>query len=153
VVILDNRTNAMTGHQPHPGLEIDGMGKPAKAIDLDALVRGCGVEHVEVINPLDLENAGQAFKRALDWRGTSVVIARSPCILLEKRRLRKLGKTLPLYQVDQSKCKKCKVCIEKLGCPAFYWKSDKVWIDETLCNGCGVCMQVCKFDAIKKVID
>jgi indolepyruvate ferredoxin oxidoreductase alpha subunit len=150
VVILDNRTTAMTGHQPHPGLEIDGMGKPAKAIDLGDLARGCGVEHVEVINPLDLGNAKQAFKRALDWKGTSVVIARSPCILLEKRRLSKLGKTMPLYQVDQSKCKKCKVCIEKLGCPAFYWRGEEVWIDEALCNGCGVCTQVCKFDAIKR---
>jgi indolepyruvate ferredoxin oxidoreductase alpha subunit len=151
VVILDNRTTAMTGHQPHPGLEIDGMGKPAKAVDLEALARGCGVEHVQIIDPLDLESAKQSFKRALDWNGISVVIARSPCILLEKRRLNEQGKTMLLYQVDQSKCKKCKLCIEKFGCPAFYWKGNEVWIDESLCNGCGVCTQVCKFDAIKKV--
>jgi len=153
VVVLDNRTTAMTGHQPHPGLEMDGMGRQAKAIDLEGLARGCGVEHVDVVDPLDLDKAKQTFRRALDWEGTSVVIAKSPCILLEKRRLNRLGKSLPLYQIDQGKCRKCKLCIVEFGCPAFYWKDDEIWIDETLCNGCGVCTQVCKFDAIKKVID
>jgi len=147
VVILDNSTTAMTGHQPHPGTELDGMGNEALPIDMEKVVRGIGVKHVEVIDPRNLKEAKEAIKRALEYDGLSVVISKAPCILLE----RKLKKERKLYQVNQEKCKKCKICITKFACPAFYMDENEVKINPALCTGCGVCPQVCPFDAIEVV--
>jgi len=148
VVILDNSTTAMTGHQPHPGNAINGMGNEAVAMDMEKVVKGLGVKHVEVIDPRKLEEAKEAIKRALDYEGLSVVISKAPCILLE----RKLKKERKLYQINQEKCKKCKICITKFACPAFYFDNDAIKINTALCTGCGVCPQVCPFNAIEEVM-
>ena len=151
MTVLDNRTTAMTGHQPHPGNAIDGMGKPAKALLVEDVVKGLGVEHVEVVDPKNLEETTKAFKRALEYKGPSVVVSKSPCILLELRDKQKRGEKIDIYQIDQDACKRCNICISQFGCPAFYFAEDKsVHINEELCTGCGVCTQVCPFDAIKK---
>ncbi len=150
ITVLDNRTTAMTGHQPHPGTETDGMGNPAKSIRVEDVVKGCGVDHVEVVNPNVISKTAEAFKRALEYKGPSVVVSKSPCILLANRDKRKQGKKLHVFMVDQEKCTKCKTCIDAFGCPAFYSDDDgSIHIDEQQCNGCGNCVQVCPAHAIK----
>ncbi|MDH7517974.1 MAG: indolepyruvate ferredoxin oxidoreductase subunit alpha [Candidatus Thermoplasmatota archaeon] len=151
ITVLDNRTTAMTGHQPHPGTEFDGMGRPAKMIRVEDVARGCGVEHIEIVDPNNIKETTAAFKRALDFKGPSFVVSKSPCILLEVDRKRKAGEEIPVYSINQELCKRCKTCIGRFGCPALYFAEDgSVHIDTTLCNGCGNCVQVCPFGAISK---
>ena len=142
-VILDNSTTAMTGHQPHPGSTLDGMGDKAIPINIEKVVKGLGVQHIEVIDPRNLKDAKEGIKRALDYKGLSVVISKAPCILLEKK-----AKQV-IFRINQETCKKCKTCILKFTCPAFYFDDDSVKINPSLCAGCGVCVQVCPFGAIE----
>ena len=150
ITILDNRTTAMTGHQPHPGTDFDGMGRPAKRILVEEVVKGCGVEHIEVVDPNKIKETTEAFKHALAFKGPAVVVSKSPCILLENRDKRKRGEDVYFYHIDQEKCKKCKICIGQFGCPAFYYGKDgsSIFIDSQQCNGCGNCAVICPFDAI-----
>jgi indolepyruvate ferredoxin oxidoreductase alpha subunit len=151
ITILDNRTTAMTGHQPNPGTEFDGMGRPANFIVIEDLVKGLGVKHIEVVDPNNIKETSEAYKRALDFKGLSVVVSKSPCILLEVQRMRRAGEKIPVYTIDQDKCTKCKTCIGRFGCPAFYYAADEsIHIDETQCNSCGNCVEICPFDAISK---
>ena len=151
ITVLDNRTTAMTGHQPHPGTDTDGMGRQAKKIIVEDVVKGCGIEEVLVVDPNNIKDTTKAFKKALDFKGPAVVVSKSPCILLENRDKRKRGEKVPVYQVDQEKCKQCKLCISKFGCPALYFgKNEEILIDEQQCNGCGNCATICPFDAIYK---
>lgn len=151
IAVLDNRTTAMTGHQPHPGTEYDGMGQPAKLIKIEDVVKGLGVKHVEVADPNDIKKTTEAFKRAVEFRGPSVVVSKSPCILLENRSRLEAGEKIPVYSIDQKKCRQCNLCISQFGCPAFYFAEDNgVYIDEQQCTGCGNCVQICPFDAIHK---
>jgi len=149
ITVLDNRTTAMTGHQPHPGTPFDGMGRPAKLIKVEDVVKGCGVEHIEIVDPNKIKETTAAFKRALEFKGPSVVISKSPCILLEVQRKRKAKEEIQLYQINQEICQRCKTCIGRFGCPALYFAEDgSVHIDVAQCNGCGNCTQVCPFGAI-----
>ena len=151
ITILDNRTTAMTGHQPHPGTEFDGMGRPAKLIKVEDVVKGLGVEHIEIVNPNKIKETTEAFKRALEFKGLSVVVSKSPCILLELQKKRRAGEQKDIYQINQEECKKCKKCVSKFACPAIFFTDEgNVWIDETQCNGCGNCADVCTFGAIHK---
>ncbi|MFO7677647.1 MAG: indolepyruvate ferredoxin oxidoreductase subunit alpha [Thermoplasmatota archaeon] len=151
ITVLDNRTTAMTGHQPHPGTEYDGMGRSAKLIRVEDVVKGLGVEHIEIVDPNNVKETIAAFKRALDFKGPSVVISKSPCILLEVQRKRRSGELIPSYHINQKECKRCKTCIGRFGCTAFYFSDDgSVHIDETQCNGCGNCVEICPFGAISK---
>ncbi len=143
ITILDNRTTAMTGHQPHPGTEYNGMGEKAIKLEVENVVKGLGVEHVEVVNPNNVKKTIEAFRKALEHKGTSVVVAKAPCMLI-------LPRERGSFEIDQEKCEKCKLCIEKFGCPAFYYEGDAILIDETLCNACGVCTQVCCAGAIRR---
>ncbi len=150
ITVLDNRTTAMTGHQPHPGTETDGMGNPAKSIRVEDVAKGCGVDHIEVVNPNVISKTAEAFKRALDHKGPSVVVSKAPCILLANRDKRKSGKKVHGFMVNQEKCTACKTCIDAFGCPAFYEDdAGTIHIDEQQCNGCGNCVQVCPAHAIK----
>ncbi|MEM0466060.1 MAG: indolepyruvate ferredoxin oxidoreductase subunit alpha [Candidatus Thermoplasmatota archaeon] len=154
ITILDNRTTAMTGHQPHPGTEFDGMGRPAKMLLVEDVVKGLGVQHLEVVNPNNIKATTEAFKRALDFKGTAVVVSKSPCILLELERKRKAGEKKSVYAINQKECKRCKTCIGRFGCPAqFYGEDGSVNIDPTQCNGCGNCAEICPFHAIHVVED
>jgi len=149
ITILDNRTTAMTGHQPHPGTEIDGMGRPAKMILVEDVVKGLGVEHIEITDPNNIKETTEAFKRALAFKGPAVVVSKSPCILLELAQKRKAAENIPVYEINQDECKQCKTCIGRFGCPAIYYADDgSIHIDETQCNGCGNCADICPFGAI-----
>ncbi len=146
--IMDNSTTAMTGHQPHPGLPIDGLGDPAIAISIEKVCKGLGVQFVKTVNPLNIKETQKAFEEAMAFKGTSVVITKSPCALLLDRNLRKAGKKRVKYTVDQEKCRKCDVCTKTFACPAFYKIGDDHYIDPDQCFSCGVCEQVCPFGAM-----
>lgn len=141
VAILDNRTTAMTGHQPHPGTGVTASGERTVEIDLEALVRGCGVQQVMTVNPLDIRECLSALKPLQKAQGVRVVIFRAPCLLLEERRE---GKRLT---VDSSLCKGCGACAA-LGCSAIVLEGKKVRITG-MCNGCEACVGICPVHAIR----
>ncbi len=148
-IILDNRTTAMTGHQPHPGTGMTGMQQKVKEISIEKVVKGCGVDFVRTMDPGDTKAMIQAVKDAAGHDGVAVIVAKSPCILLS---VREKDPRLVPHTIDQEKCIKCYTCITQYACPAFY-KDDEggVHIDQTLCNGCGVCPQVCPVKAIHPI--
>ncbi len=141
IVILDNRTTAMTGAQNHPGTGVTIEGQKNTNIDLEGLVRALGIEWVKTINPYDVKGARQTVKEALAFEGPSVIISKAPCVLLRAKGL----SGTPLC-VDQEKCTGCKVCIS-LGCPALEFSGDKAHIN-AMCVGCNVCAELCPADAI-----
>ncbi|MBR7099662.1 MAG: indolepyruvate ferredoxin oxidoreductase subunit alpha [Clostridia bacterium] len=141
VFILDNSITGMTGHQQNPTTGYNIKGDPAGKIDLKALCRAMGFERVRVVDPYDLAQTEQALKEELSVQAPSVIISRRPCALL------KTVKHNPPLKVCEGDCKSCKACM-KLGCPAISMKNGKAVIDPTLCLGCGVCKQLCKFNAI-----
>ncbi len=144
-VIMDNRTTAMTGHQPHPGTGKSGMGESAPAISIEELAKGAGVEFVETVDPYDIEKTIDVFERAMDHDGISVVVPKHPCALMEQGAV-----DWEPYQVNQETCTQCHVCTNEFGCIALVREGDKVSINETLCVGCGQCADVCPFDAIEQ---
>ena len=145
LVILDNRTTAMTGHQPNPGVGREHGGIETPALPLEPIVRACGVDHVRTVDPYDLKTTVEAMKEAVAHDGMSVVIAEHPCPLLK----RKEGKlTRSVYGIDQDKCVRCYTCVSRLSCPAISKDGENVVIDVTMCIGCGVCAQVCPKGAI-----
>lgn len=141
VIILDNSITGMTGHQQNPTTGYNIKGEPAAKVDLEALCRAVGINRVRVVDPYDIAACEAAVKEELAVSEPSVIISRRPCVLL------KYVKTLPALAVDPEKCKSCKRCMG-LGCPAISMKDGKARIDNTLCVGCGVCKQLCAFDAI-----
>jgi indolepyruvate ferredoxin oxidoreductase alpha subunit len=149
--IMDNRTTAMTGHQPNPGMGMDGMGNPSPEVSIEKLVKACGVEFVRKVDPNVLPTTTQAYEEALAHKGVAVIIAVRPCALLEVRERKRQG-SFRTYWIDQEKCKKCSKCMTDLGCPAIF-KDDEgnVTINKDHCLGCGYCVQVCPFDAISEV--
>ncbi len=140
VVILDNNTVAMTGHQPTPGSGKNALGEQTKVIELADVARSVGIEKVEVVDPYDVEGTRKVIREILDYRGPSVIISRRPCPLLVKRG--------PKREVLEE-CNACGVCVEKFGCPAISLTSERAEIDPTLCYGCGVCEEICPFDVIR----
>ena len=150
VVVADNQTIAMTGFQPHPESGRTATGKPAKRIMIEDIARACGVEHVEVVDPYNLEEAKGAFTRMLQAEGVAMVIARRVCATQAIRAMRP-NRPVP-YRVDPESCTGCRLCLTQFGCPALGWDDDagRARIDETLCMGCGVCSQVCPQGAIRK---
>lgn len=144
LVILDNRTTAMTGGQPHPGLPVDGMGWEAPDISIEEMVRACGVKFLQTINPLNLKKSREIFGQALEYNGVAVVISRYPCMLIKRGR-----KGESILEVKQDRCDECQICLEELACTAIYTDKDgKVQIDPQLCNRCNLCAQICSKKAI-----
>ena len=148
LAILDNGTTAMTGHQPNPGVEQSVLGNNAVQMDIEAIVRGCGVEQVTKIRPYNLKATLAALKEAKDKTGVRVIIAEEPCVLFARRTLKKKrGQTA--YVANQGDG--ARKTAETLACPAFYRKDGDVLVDEALCTGCMVCMQISiDFKARKK---
>ena len=145
VIVLDNGTIAMTGHQPHPGSGEIATGEKVKPILIEDIAKAIGVKFVKVVDPYDLKETTDVLVEALKFEGVSVVVARRLCAILAVRR--KL--TGPPCYVDPDTCTGCRTCILQLGCPSLVWEGEKTVIDTDTCTGCGVCIQVCPYNAIK----
>lgn len=141
LIILDNSTTAMTGHQPHPGTGRTMMGELVQKINIEAVLRGIGITTVETVNPLDHKAAVFCVKRTADLPGVKAIIFKSPCIAIDKPEA-------PLF-VEEESCISCKKCIRELGCPALVIQNNKVTIDASLCTGCTLCAQLCPTGAIQ----
>lgn len=143
VIILDNSITGMTGHQDNPTTGFTIRGEETKQVNLITLCKAVGIEHVVVSDPFDVKNFEKVVKEETQREAPSVIIAQRPCALLKS--IKYTGHCTVL-----DKCKKCKMCM-KLGCPAITQTKDgNINIDTTQCNGCGLCINVCPFDAIKK---
>ena len=145
VIILDNSTTGMTGHQDHAATGKTLKGEIVPAINIAGLCRSLGIERVCEVNAFDQKELEKVIREEVKADALSVIIAQAPCALLKG--LKFPNKCRP----DTEKCKKCGACLRP-GCPALTRREDgTIAIDETMCNGCGLCMQLCKFDAIKLV--
>ena len=143
-MILDNSTTGMTGHQDHAATGKTLQGDPTYAIDIPALCRAIGVKTVIEVNAFDIEKLEQVVKEEVAKDEVSVIITKTPCVLLSKKKK-------PLYVAHADKCKMCGMCM-KPGCPAMTKNEDgTVHIDDTMCTGCGLCDSLCKFGAIELV--
>lgn len=140
LVVLDNSTTAMTGHQPHPGTGHTMMGEVVAKVNIEAVLQGIGVTAVETVNPLDLDNSIEVVRKMADLPGVKAIIFKYPCIAITKPE----GK----MAVDRDKCVGCRKCIREIGCPGLIIRDGQVTIDESLCTGCGLCSQICPFEAI-----
>jgi len=149
LVILDNGTTAMTGHQPHPGVNTDPMGVDLTQISIEDLVRGCGVKDVHVVSPSKLKKTMEAIKAAKEYDGVSVIISKELCPLFAKA-TGQFKKSRPFF-VNRNKCKNHRDCINLLACPAMYLEGEQVEINKNLCIGCSVCAQVCPENAILRL--
>lgn len=143
VIVLDNSITGMTGHQQNPTTGKNLYGDPAGRVDLEALAKAMGINRVRVVDPYNIAECETAVKEELAVEEPSLIISRRPCALL------KGVKHNPPLVVKEDKCKSCKMCM-KIGCPAISMKGGKAKVDPTLCVGCGVCTQMCKFDALSK---
>lgn len=145
VLILDNSTTGMTGHQDHAATGKTLQGDITKAVNIPLFCKSIGIEHVYEVNAFDIEELTKRVKEEVARDEISVIITKSPCVLLKSNKFTK--KCVP----NSEKCKKCGACL-KPGCPALTKKEDgTISIDTTMCNGCGLCRQLCKFDAIEEV--
>ena len=142
VIILDNSITGMTGHQNNPTTGYTIRGEETKQVNLIALCKAVGIEHVVVADPFDIKEFEKVVKTEVEREEPSVIIAQRPCALLKSVKYTGHCKIT-------DKCKNCKLCM-KLGCPAISLKDGKPVIDETQCNGCGLCVNVCPFGAIEK---
>lgn len=149
LVILDNGTTAMTGHQPNPGVEMaaQGRGEAHQRISIEAIVKAVGVAHVTVIKPYKVKKSIAAIKEALDYEGVSVIISKEMCTLYA-RGLKRLNKRA--FRISD-KCKNHRDCINEIACPAFFLEGERVQIDATACVGCALCAQICPENAILPV--
>lgn len=140
LVVLDNSTTAMTGHQPHPGTGHTMMGEVVAKVNIEAVLQGIGVTAVETVNPLDLAKSIEVVRKMAGLPGVKAIIFKYPCIAITKPE----GK----MAVDIDKCVGCRKCIKEIGCPGLIIRDGQVTIDESLCTGCGLCSQICPFEAI-----
>lgn len=147
--ILDNSITAMTGHQENPGTTKNLMGEPSPAISIEDLVMATGLDEkqVRIVDPGDLKAMGEALDDAISFKGPFIIITKSPCVLIKDVAKEKAN----VYcEIDHDKCIGCKMCM-KIACPAISFSSKKATIvDPASCTACGLCMQMCKFDAIKR---
>jgi indolepyruvate ferredoxin oxidoreductase alpha subunit len=147
VLILDNRTTAMTGFQPHPGVGVNACGEECSAVSIEDIVKACGVKYAKTVDTYKIEDLTNSIQEGVDHQGPAVIIASGPCRMLA---LKELGPQ-KIVVIDYEKCTDCRICIDRFGCPAMFIEDDKVSVNSTLCNGCGVCIQkdVCKKGAIE----
>jgi indolepyruvate ferredoxin oxidoreductase, alpha subunit len=145
LVILDNGTTAMTGHQPNPGVDMQALNMDGyNRISIAAVAKALGVEHVSIVKPYKVKKSISAIKEALDYKGVSVVISQEMCTLYA-RGMKKLKQRA--FQVTD-KCKNHRNCLTDFACPAFFTEGDRVIIDPDVCVGCSVCAQICPENAI-----
>ncbi len=148
LVILDNGTTAMTGHQPHPGVDMDALNMAGyQRISIEAVVRAVGVSHVTIVKPFKIKKSIEAIREALAFKGVSVIISQEICTLYA----RSLGILKPRAFQVSDRCTNHRDCINELACPAFYLDGERVRIDADACVGCAVCAQICPENAIVPV--
>jgi len=154
IVLLDNKTTAMTGFQNHPGTGRIATGEPTNQIKIEEVVKGCGIKFIEIVDPYDSKKTIDVMTRALHFEGPSVVILRQQCSLEAVRSSKKRGDKITPYYIDLEKCSKCDACIKVFACPAILRKINEdnsfgdYYIDSASCTGCGVCVQICPYRAI-----
>lgn len=144
IIILDNRITAMTGRQDHPGTGYTLQGEETHALDYADVCRAVGVKFVKEANPYNIKEFEQIVKEAIAFDGPAVIISKAECVLIRKSRNNKI------YTINEEKCKMCGICL-KTGCPAIKKQDKTICIDANLCIGCGLCFQVCKFNAINTI--
>ncbi len=145
LIILDNRTTAMTGHQPNPGVDMDELNfEGYNTIDIETLIRAAGVKHVSVIKPYNIKKSIDIIREAVAFNGVSVVIAKEKCTLYAKNLNQLKGRSFFVSY----KCKNHKDCINQLACPAFYVEEGTIKINADMCTGCSICAQICPEHAI-----
>ena len=145
VIILDNSTTAMTGHQDHASTGKTLQGEITKAITPYGFCKAIGIDNVIEVGAFDIDTLENIIKTEVAKDELSVIITKAPCVLLK-------GNVFPYKcKPDSAKCKKCGMCLRP-GCPALTKNLDgTISIDDTMCNGCGLCRQLCKFNAIEQV--
>ncbi len=148
IIVLDNRITAMTGQQDHPGTGRTLEGKKTVALSVERMAKACGIKRVRTVDPYNLEKVHQVLTEEIEAEEPSLIVSRRPCLLVGKREKR------PPFEIDEQLCKTCGKCLQ-LGCPALEAVNvdgkKSVRINSLLCAGCGLCAQVCKFEAIKLV--
>ncbi len=142
IVILDNRTTAMTGHQPNPGVDKTQIGDNAHKIDIKAIVRGCGVEHVATVKSLNQKALVKTLEEYKELSGVRVIISREPCEIFKRKVLRSASKQVAYVEEGFESSEDVLTCLNELGCPAFFLKEGKVGIDPFQCSGCMLCVQL-----------
>ncbi|NLZ45609.1 MAG: indolepyruvate ferredoxin oxidoreductase subunit alpha [Clostridiales bacterium] len=142
LIILDNSTTAMTGHQPHPGTGVTMMGDVCQSVSIEKILKAIGLSYVTTCNPLDLDEAIKEVKTASKMAGVKAIIMKSPCIAVTKPSCS--------YEIIKDKCVNCKKCIREIGCPAIVLEEGRVKIEKSLCYGCGICGQICPANCITK---
>jgi indolepyruvate ferredoxin oxidoreductase alpha subunit len=154
-IIFDNQSTAMTGFQPHPGIGIDATGGKVTTVPIENLLKGIGFTDIAVLDPFDIKTSTDAIYKAINAPTSHAIVFRRECALITNRRYIKTEASPPRFVVDSDKCigESCKICSVKFNCPACVWDTNTLTarIDEVLCNGCGVCVQICPAKAIKEV--
>lgn len=145
VIILDNRITAMTGHQPNPNTGLTASGFESPKISLEEIVKACGVSYVESVDPYDLTHLIATLREAKEKKGVKVIIAKQPCVIMNKR----LGIRRNKFVVDAQRCNKCGACL-RYGCPAIETDANGAALITDLCTGCGVCADICPAGAVRK---
>jgi indolepyruvate ferredoxin oxidoreductase alpha subunit len=144
IIVVDNRTTAMTGHQDHPGTGLTLMGEPTVMLSIEEIGRACGFKRVRTIDPYKVKETLEILNEELSVKEPSLIVSRGGCPLHEKK---KVG---PVRRINQDLCKACRACV-RIGCPAIDGGQKKPFINEFLCNGCSLCQQMCPFGAITAV--
>lgn len=145
VIIADNRTTGMTGHQENPGSGKTLKGEDTVMVDIPKVCEAMGIDKVVEVNPLNLKEMKKAVDDAMKTEEPMVIVTKWPCALLKEQ-----PKPAGYCKVDQDKCRQCEACM-KIGCPAISKNDGKIVIDDTMCNGCELCTQLCAFNAIERV--
>ncbi len=155
IIILDNHTTAMTGHQPHPGTGVTASGAETRMFNPEDIARGLGVEHVSVADAFDVkdveEKVYKALRYVLEERKPAVVVVKGACMLVALAEARRAKVRIVRYRVNPDKCTACGVCYKAFNCPAIMVDkaTGKAYVDPVLCTGCGVCAQICPFKAFE----
>jgi indolepyruvate ferredoxin oxidoreductase alpha subunit len=155
ILILDNGGTAMTGFQPTPSSGFDAYREPAPILDMEAILRGYGIENIVTTDPTDMEAFSDLIYDALTSEGISVVIAKRECELIRVYMNRQAGISQLPIGIDSEKCKgeKCMACLKEFPCPGLMYSTEEgvALVNEAMCTRCGDCMQICRFDAIHRL--
>ncbi|MFW9984090.1 MAG: thiamine pyrophosphate-dependent enzyme [Candidatus Odinarchaeota archaeon] len=155
VCVLDNNATAMTGFQPHPGTGLTATGDVASTVPIERVLQGIGFQSVSVVDPFKIKESIDTVYKALTSEESQAIVFRRECALITNRQRRQRQEPIPVFKVDTDKCfgEKCKICSVEFNCPACVWdnESNKARIEVTLCNGCGVCVDICPHNAIYQV--